>query len=88
VSKGHEAIERLYGELPQLKRVELSECFVEGLLLEVDLDEVRLLGELPALATHHEFARLAEALKDRSQSKRTSFVVLFEMFLRFHSPKW
>ena len=76
MSKGHEAIERLYGEVPQLKRVELSECFIEGLLLEVDLDEVRLLGELPALATHHEFARLVEALKDRSQSKRTSGVVL------------
>jgi len=68
MTKGHEAIERLYGELPQLKRVEL--------------------GELPALATHHQFARLAEALKDRSQSKRTSGVVLLEQFLRSQSPKW
>jgi hypothetical protein len=74
--KGHEAIERLYGELPQLNRVELSECFIEGLLLEVDLDEVRLLGELPALTTHHEFTRLVEGLKDRSQSKRNTLVVL------------
>lgn len=41
-----EHIKKSYNELSDLKKVELNEFYVESLLLEIDLDDIRLLNEL------------------------------------------
>ena len=46
IEKLKENIKQLYNEIPSLKRVELNEFYIESLLLEIDLDEIKLLNEL------------------------------------------
>ena len=44
--KNIQVIKNKYKELPNLKKVELNECYIESLLLEVEIDEVKFLNQL------------------------------------------
>lgn len=61
-------LEKLYDELSTLKRVELNEFYIESLLLEIDLDETRLLHELFGYVGGDELKRLCTELSKQSDS--------------------
>lgn len=53
-AKNAEIIKKLFNELPSLRRVELNELYVESLLLEIDIEEIRQINQLFGIVKEEE----------------------------------